>query len=75
MIYAESSSGGKLQPYQRLEVWENNIERIKEGYTPEGRKQWDEFLETMKKRRLSNRPIQWIRKPKEKKELKQVSKR
>lgn len=59
---SNSSSGGRLQPYQKTEVWEKNIKSIKEGCSPKGQKVWDEFLENMKKRRLGSRKIQWIRK-------------
>lgn len=60
----KSSSGSKLQPYQKVEVWEKNIEQIKSGCSDVGKEYWDNFLAQMKKDRNSNCAIQWTRKKK-----------
>jgi hypothetical protein len=58
---SKSSSGSRLHPYQRPEVWEESMERITEGYTQEGKKYWENFLKQMKIDRT--KPIEWKRVP------------
>jgi hypothetical protein len=63
-----SSSGSKLQKYQTVEGWEEVL-KTKSYSSEEEKKFWYDFLDKMKEER-KNGPIQWRKKPEEKKKKK-----